>query len=364
MTTTLTTEAGRGTLPVSKSESAATSSAKSRINIPLNLENWKHLDEETQEHLAWVHQHFLNEGLNWDEAAGALHYDQSTVFRVLKGTYEGSWPNVVKAVKKYRADVTSLKKLEAERQSFQQCRFTPNTVTKRIDWILSYTLQRARSSLILGDGGIGKTAGLDHWCDENNHGRSVKIECMPIGGAKGLLVQIAQKVGVNQNMSLAQMLPSVVRAFNANRILVLDEIQHHIPDSPKTKPIALEMARRIADLSGCALAMFGTNRVGFSLESTTDFYQQIIRRCGKPYLLPGKFTAEDVAGIVTQFIPRPSADFREILLAWANDPALGRLNYVVDQLVFASKLANDRNKKLDEDMVLAGHALREKNSKR
>lgn len=361
---TIELESSRSNLPVSTSEQAAASSAHSRINVPLNLENWQSLDETTQKLLAWFHQHLLNEGLNWTEAGETIQYDKSTIYRVLKGTYEGNWPNIAKAIRKYQTEVASLKKLEGERASFQQCRFTPTTVTNRIEWILSYTLQRARTSLILGDGGIGKTAGQEHWCSENNHGRSVRVECMPIGGAKGLLVQIAGKVGVNQNMSLAQMLPAVTRAFNSTRILVLDEIQHHIPQSPKVAPMALEMARRIADLSGCALAMFGTNRVETTLGSQKDFYEQIIRRAGKPYYLPNKFEMKDVMPIITQFIKRPSAGFQDIMLDWSNDPGMGRLNYVVDQLVFASKLASDNKKTLNEDMVLAGHALREKNSKR
>ena len=69
----LETDMKRGNLPVSKSEQASTSSAKSRINVPLNLENWKHLeDDDLREHLAWLHQHLLNEDINWDGAAAAL----------------------------------------------------------------------------------------------------------------------------------------------------------------------------------------------------------------------------------------------------------------------------------------------------
>ena len=102
--TTLTTDATRGITPgVSASDQAEASSAHARINIPLNLENWKALPADLVEQLQWFHQYILAEHLGYEEVEKALDYDSSTIFRVLRGTYEGSWPNVIRAIKKYRA---------------------------------------------------------------------------------------------------------------------------------------------------------------------------------------------------------------------------------------------------------------------
>lgn len=60
--------------PVSKSEVARASSAHSRINVPFNLNNWKTLPQETQDELAWFHQHALEENLNWKQCTEALGY--------------------------------------------------------------------------------------------------------------------------------------------------------------------------------------------------------------------------------------------------------------------------------------------------
>lgn len=362
--TTMTTDVSRGVSPVSASEQAEASSTHARINIPLNLENWKPLDEATRDQLAWFHQYILAEHLGYEEVERALGYDGSTIFRVLKGTYEGSWPNVIRAIRKFRAEVDSLKKLEARRGSLQRCAFVENRVSKRVAWILGYTLDRAGASLVLGEGGVGKTACLKAWSNDNNHGRSVVVESLPIGGAKGLLRQIAEKVGVNKNLNTHQMIEAVVRAFNDTRILIVDEIQHHVPLGVRTTPTALEMVRRIKDLSGCALAMFGTVRVTSDLSRTPYFYEQIMRRTGKPYYLPDTFEETDVLPMVKQFIPRPTGRFMEVMLAWSNDRELGRLNYIVDMLTFASKLAHDNKKPLTEEMVLASHQMRENRSRK
>lgn len=360
----LETESRRDTMPVSASEAGEVTTKGARINIPLNLNNWKKLPPDVVEQLQWFHQYILSEGLGYEEITKALDYDNTVIWRVLKGTYEGSWPNIVKAIKKYRAEVNSLAKLKAARGTIQQVNFVQNSVCKRIDWILDYTLSRARSSLILGDGGIGKTEVIKWWSRNNNHGRSVLVECLPVGGAKGLLRQVAEKVGVNKTLGMTQMLDAVIRAFDDTRILILDEIQHHVPSTSKSNPIALEMARRIKDLSGCGLAMFGTNRCESSMKSNIDFYQQIMRRAGRIYYLPDTFEDSDIRPIVTQFIQSPSKDFMEVIISWANDPEVGRLNYIVDTLAFAAKIAHDKHDRLTEERVLAGHQLRENRSKK
>lgn len=364
MSDQLITDQKRSMQPVTASEAAEASSANSRINIPLNLQNWKDLPAEVVEQCQWFHQYVLSQNLSYTEVEEAIEYDKSTIFRILKGTYEGSWSNIIRAIKKYRADVASLDRLEQLRGTIQNVKFAENCVTKRIDWILDFTLARARSSLILGEGGIGKTVGIKRWGTNNNHGRSVIVECLPVGGAKGLLRQVAEKVGVNKNLNMNQMLESVVRAFNDTRILVLDEIQHHVPTSTRANPLALEMARRIKDLSGCGLAMSGTIRVATDLKNQVALYEQILRRTGKPFFLPDTFTEADILPIAQQFFKRPSKDFLAVMLDWANDREVGRLNYIVDTLTFASKIAHDQKKELTENMVLAGHQLRENRSKK
>ena len=83
---------------VEKHEKAVASSAGSRINVPLNLNNWKNYDEDSRSLLLWFHQHCLDERLTLDEAGKAIQYDKSTIYRVLMGTYEGSMENVCSAM--------------------------------------------------------------------------------------------------------------------------------------------------------------------------------------------------------------------------------------------------------------------------
>lgn len=340
--------------PVTAIEPRAASNRESqkRINIPLNLRVWDHLAQEHQEQLAWFHQSALTDEMDWDEVEDALSYDKSTIFRVLKGTYDGSWDKIVSAIKSWR-------RLREKKGGIQGVEFVPNRIAREVEWILDYTMAGEGCAMMLGEAGVGKTICTKAWAHENNHGRSVLVEAMPVGGSKGLLRQIARAVGVNHTLTMVDMVESVVRAFNRHRILIIDEIQHHLPKASANRPVALELMRRIRDLSGCALVLIGTVRVRQELEGSGGYmYEQITGRTSKPFFLPSELNEEDVLPIVKQFLKRPTDKFTEVAVSWANDRPLGRLRYVVESLRFASRLAVERKRDLTEEMVFAAHQLR------
>ena len=339
---------------IDPSELGAMNSGGMGINIPINLSNWRHLTADQQEALAWMHQVAITDGMKWTDVEQATGYDKTTMFRVLKGTYEGSWDKICRAISSFR-------KLYEKRGKVQANVFADNRLYRQMEWILDYTLASNGCTMILGESGVGKTACAKEWQRRNNHGRTVLVEGLPIGGAHSLLRSIARAVGVNCSVSSSQMLDSVIRAFNPNRVLIVDEIQHYLPTAGK-HPIALEMIRRIRDISGCSLAYLGTVRVRQQLKESGNayMYEQITGRTSKPFILTDTLTEDDVLPIVRQYVAKPSDKLKEVLVAWANDRDLGRLRYVVEALRFGSRLASDQKQELNEKHIFAGHTLRER----
>jgi DNA transposition AAA+ family ATPase len=331
------------------SEAAEAASAHSRINVPLNLENWKTLDQDTQARLLWFHQHALDDKLDWNAACEALGYDRSTEFRVLKGTYEGSWKNIVRAIDSYR-------KLIEDRGTIQQNEFAENSISKLIFAALSYALANNSITLIIGESRSGKTTCSYVWKGRNNHGRSVFVTAPAYGGTKALLRAIAKAVGVNVNLNVPQMLEAIYRAFNKNRILIIDEAHRLLPGDRRTNPVNLEIVRDIHDLTGCAVAFIATERFNMELRKSEYQFEQVLGRIGMPVRIPKKIKEEDVLPIVRQYIPKPSRVLSDEAVRIANE--MGRLGILVETLKVASRMAAKAKAALTEQHIFQAIKLR------
>jgi DNA transposition AAA+ family ATPase len=310
-------------------EQATASSAHARINIPLNLENWKHLPQEVQDQLLWFHQYILDRKLPYPEAEEALDYDESTVFKILKGTYEGSWTNVCKKIISYR-------RTEEIRGTIQQAEFVENSVTRLIFGGLDYALANNSVAIVIGESGQGKSISGKTWKERNNHGRSVLVIAPAYGGTKALLRDIAAAVGVNKNYSAPAMHESILRAFNKNRILIVDEAHRLLPGDRRTNPVNLEILRDIHDRTGCSLALLATARFDGELRKSDYMFEQLLGRA-RIIKLPKKFRQVDIDPILRQYVSRPGKVLAETCLKIANE--LGRVRFLVEILKVASRIA-------------------------
>lgn len=354
MTTTLTktngAKPGQELAPIDKSLAAEASSAHSRINIPINLENWKALSPEVSVELLWFHQWVMDNNVGYKEAEEALGYDKTTIYRVLKGFYEGAYDNVVKAIR-------SFKKLQEQRASIQSNEFAENSLTKMIFAGLDYALANNTITTIIGESREGKTITGEEWCLRNNHGRSAMITAPVIGGAAALTRRIADKCGINKNKSTTDILDSIYRAFNKNRILIVDEAHRLMPSNLRTvNPVGLELLRDIHDQTGCALALLATQRFSNHLKKGVYQYEQLVGRIGMPVRLPAKIKRGDVLPIVKQYVKTPSAAVLDQMERIANEP--GRLGIMVETLKVASRIASKAHTTLNESHVDKAIAIR------
>lgn len=336
--------------PVSKSEVARASSAHSRINVPFNLNNWKTLPQETQDELAWFHQHALEENLNWKQCTEALGYSQTVIWRSLKGEYnEGKYDPIIDAIRSYR-------KIVSERLTIKNAAFRETPITRLVTGALSYAMANNSMTVITGESRQGKTAAGLWWRDENNHGRTVFITAPAYGGAKALLKEIAICLGINKNISTTQMHDAILRAFNANRMLIVDEAHRLLPRDSRTDPVMLEILRDIHDRTGCGLALLTTSRFAEGVKRSAYMYEQVLGRVGMPVQLPREMTWECIEPIVGQYLKQVPADLRKELIAISN--AYGRLGILCETLKFANRIAMKSQRKLDADVVKTAIATR------
>lgn len=328
--------------PVSKSELAKASSSKSRINVPFNLAHWKGLDDESIDHLAWFHQHALEADLNWKQCEQALNYSQTTIWRALKGEYTGDLSKVIDAIRSYRSII-------AERTSIKHAAFRETRITRLVTGGLSYALANNSITRITGESRMGKTASAKYWRDQNNHGRTVFVTAPAYGGGKALLKEIAASLGINRNLASTQMHESILRAFNANRMLIVDEAHRLLPNDYRSNPVLVEILRDIHDRTGCGLALLTTERFNRSMEKSSYQYEQILGRIGMPVQLPRELIWTDIKPIAEQYVTSTPTDLQSELLKIANSP--GRLGILCETLKFASRIAEKTKTALNADSI-------------
>ncbi len=341
-------EAQRNDVP--RSEVAAAATAQRRINIPLNLNAWRGLDDETQADLLWFHQHILDNHYTWDETTAALGYDRTTVFRALKGTYEGSWDNIRRAIAKYRA-------ITKTRSGIQVNTPVNNGIAKMIGAGLEYSLANNSITTVIGESRMGKTIAAQMWRDANNHGTSVMVTAAPFCGTSMLIRRIASAIGAGKSLATIAMYEAILKAFNPNRILIIDEAHRLLPGKRVGNPVALELLRDLHDTTGCALALISTQRFDRELRRDGAYqYEQILGRIGMPIRLPKRLRKRDWMPILSQYIPKPSPTIADLAGRIAN--AEGRLGILVETLKVASRIASSNKEELSDSHILKAVALR------
>jgi DNA transposition AAA+ family ATPase len=335
---------------VTKSDIARASSAGARINIPLNLQNFKAYPKETHGLLLWFHQHVLDEHYTLDEAGKSIQYDKSTVYRLLRGIYEGSIEKVCSAIESY-------KRIAEERATIQGNEIVENGITRMIGAGLDYALSNNSITMIIGESRMGKTESAKLWRDANNHGTSVLVTAPPIGGSKVLLQRIAMAVGVNKNKSMADIFDAISRSFNRNRILIVDEAHRLMPGGRSSNPVNLEILRDLHDQTGCALALIATQRFSDELYKSSYQFEQVLGRIGMPIRLKRTIPEKDFRPIIEQYLPEPSRELLDHCKAIANEQ--GRLGILVEDLKVASRIAGKMKQDLTEEHFFKALKLRD-----
>ena len=323
--------------------------AQTRINIPLNLGNWRELPEPIVSELAWFHQHALEENLTWKQCEAALNYSTTTIWRSLKGTYSGDWAKVAQAIHSYRSIV-------AERYAIKHAAYRETRITRLVTGGLIYAMANNSITKITGESRQGKTASAKWWRDQNNHGRTVFVTAPAYGGSRALLKEIAVTLGVNRNTGTTNMHESILKAFNENRMLIVDEAHRLLPRSRAGDPVLLEILRDIHDRTGCGLALLTTRRFDEGIANTEYQYEQVLGRIGMPVQLPREFEWADISPIVDQYAGHLATDLKKELLRIANQP--GRLGILCETLKFASRIAAKQSKPVTGETIKTAIATR------
>lgn len=340
-------------LPKTEKEESLANSTQ-RIQIPVNASAWDHLDHLTPQDrdlLLWFHQHALNEGLNWERIQAATGYQRTTMFRILKGSYETpSWAEPLQAIRQYRDRwITRSKRIDSTD-------FAENAITERVCSLLDYSLASGTIGLLVGESRMGKTKTAKEWIRRVGAGRAVYVEVPPIGGYRALLDEIAVGCGIKwRGRTGPELLRSIRKALAYGRILIIDEAGRALPDKTAAKAPALEVIRSIHDQTGVSIALLMTEREASDLTELRYQFEQVVGRVDLVARL-NEFTRADIQPIISQF-GQFSDKIIDQLFEISKQP--GRLGTVVAVLKAANRIAVATGAKIKDAHVL--QALKHRN---
>ncbi len=335
--------------------------SRDTINIPDNVLHAGIADysEEEQDDIQWMFT-FARTELHGsrDRMCETFDLDWTTIVRVAQGKYGAKLDNIIDRIR----DV---------RRRFQESgatTFVQTVVTRKVFEVLDYALagdlEGGRIVLISGDSRRGKTAATREWCRQNNHGRSVYVDCPVSGGLRALMTEIADRVGVNAGRKTCDMQDRILKSFHPRRILLVDEVLRLLPTRRgDRRPTELEFIRRLHDVTRCAVALIATPVFEQEMQAgwLRNYMEQLLGRIADPISIPPRVFRSEAREICASFTRNPSDSMVTLAHRIANEP--GKFGVLFELLRQAAGAAKRRGEPLGEAHLGAAYKRRkERNS--
>ena len=310
-----------------------------------------HLDDDQRGAIRWFHAYCSEHDLPLKEACAKIRYDDTTLYRVFVGKYEGSLDNVCKQIEEFKA-------LEIERNKGKKLPFIETSLARKIWGVCHASLEFQRIGFIFGDTQIGKTEALIKYRDDHNHGGTIYVR-MPTGGfSSDFLAELARVLRISSQSNEIQLKSRIIKAFDDRMLLIIDEAhQCTMSNTGANRGIrSLEFVREIYDAKRCGVVICGTNVFRESLESGrfAGILKQSRRRRLAILQLPSIPSAEDLRTFAAAYGLEPATEKNlNLQTDMIRDEGLGMW---LTLLRMAAKCAAKRGKKMGWNHVQEAYA--------
>lgn len=189
--------------------------------------------------------------------------------------------------------------------------FVETSIGKVVFEALDYALETGRSALIEGNSGIGKTTGLDAWC-EIHSGQARLVKLKGITHRTGFFREVAKALGVASGTGLSpgKIQMRVEQFLQRTKImLVIDEGQYLMPPGNRvyTPPELINWLMTACYNEGVPFVISATSefrkRRAIIEKNTTWQSEQLRRRIRRYFSLPEKPTKTDLFRVAEKLLP-------------------------------------------------------------
>ena len=315
----------------------------SGIRVQADVEALAPLSDDERRDILAYHQHIISDrSYTWKRVKDDIGYDSSTMSRVFRGKYAGSYGNIVTAIRRY---------FENRKVAVAKATFVKNAIAKTIWNAFDYALANSTGALIIGPSRTGKTEAAKAYAESDSaRGRVVYFQVPPIGGGGALLAGLCRCIGASRKLIPAESLASICRALGPSRLLVVDEAHRMLGASSKSIARQLEVVRYLHDETKCAFALIATARFEDELSASSYLHEQLIGRICAPIRVGEKLRQDDWLPIVHQFIV-DDLDSETIAALEQVVNAAGRVAALVHTLQLATRDAALRKEQPGPDHI-------------
>jgi DNA transposition AAA+ family ATPase len=269
------------------------------------------LEEKQRNLVRWLFFYSIENAISMKSASDKIGYSSTTVYRLLRGEYEGNVAEVC-------AGIARWKRLCDERAEIKEVAFV-ETATCRKVWQICDAANIYRSvAVIYGDSQIGKTWALQEYARRHNHGQTRYVRLPAAAGVQMLIRNFAHACGISPKSSFEQLRERVVRATDENTLWLVDELHQAFTTYQRHARVAcLELIREIHDLTQCGMVLCGTNTARDEIETGQhkELLAQLRRRGIFRLQLPAFATWPDRIAIAKHFGLKdaPEGQVRELI---------------------------------------------------
>ncbi len=284
----------------------------------------------------WLTNEFLPSiGNNLNEAARRTGLSEKVLRGLIRGNYEGNASRQLAKLEEQRQRVTA----QASAAMACSTQYIPTEIMQRV-WNACDCAKAANLiNMVVGVSQIGKTTAARAY-RERYPETTLLVELMPKPTMSGMLRDLAKALRLpgSSCRSLSATQYAVRAALSPRHLIIVDEA--HLALDRQQGADALDIVRRLRDLTGCGVVLLVTDLDGSKFTNSPHAGQlDQLRRRGLPEVLPETPTANDVALIWQAFqLPAPTPDIERTVHALARKNCFGTLLAIVRLAVAEARL--------------------------
>lgn len=208
---------------------------------------------------------------------------------------------------------------------------------KRVLNVLRICHIEGEMGIITGDAGLSKTTGIMKYKNDNPGGVII-IEAIPGTTAKTLMSEIHKAVGFSGEGTQWRLFHEVrEKLTGSERLIIIDEAEH-LPTS------ALELNRRIHDMTGVGIVIAGLPRLLSNIRGKKSDYRQLYSRIGIKAEL-NDLEEDDVKMLVQAAIPSSNGLYKHFYKRTQNGRTLTKM------IKRAIQVAQVNDREIDEQVI-------------